>query len=99
MTGKPTILAAAAAILLGMAGMASVAEARGVVAGGPHAGTSRGGVAPTHCSSGGPREAAIGGSATTPVSNATGNARCLASALRNVAADGSVSVGAPAEGR
>ena len=43
MTGKPTILAAAAAILLGMAGMASVTEARGVVAGGPHAGTSRGG--------------------------------------------------------
>jgi hypothetical protein len=43
MTGRQTILGAGAAILIGMAAMASAADARGVVAGGPHAGTSRGG--------------------------------------------------------
>jgi hypothetical protein len=43
MTGKRTILAAGAAILISMGAMAFAADARGVVAGGPHAGTSRGG--------------------------------------------------------
>ena len=44
MTGTRIILAAAAALLLGLASLASVAEARrGGPGGGPHAGISRGG--------------------------------------------------------